>query len=119
MNVVIDRGPSYAPGRFSTSYLLCRVDEHGDWNTCDPEPLLCDDAWAFPSLASIYGYIPCEHGCTDGTVMCECTGKTSTEMIGEAIDYIDARLGEVVDSVTADELWERSGGQLAAGLLAW
>jgi hypothetical protein len=53
----------------------------------------------YPALASQMGHSirshKCNHWSTDGTVDCETCGKTVTEFIQEAIDYIDKHLNEV------------------------
>ena len=51
--------------------------------------------WDFPSLASTFGYCPCECGRTDGTV--DCKHKTATQMISEAYDFILDHDGEEVE----------------------
>lgn len=102
MKVVIDRDSAYAP----CSYLLCKVDADGNWDTRDDmNTYVFQSDWDFPGLASIYGYVACECGCTDGTIEA-CDGRSATDMILEACDYMDARLGEVVDSMTADEYFK-------------
>lgn len=90
MKCYIHRDPAYAP----CSFLLVRdgADPYSD----DPaDTILFQSDWDFPGLAANLGYVPCDCGCTDGTVDCE--HKTAHAMIGEAYDYIMARLGERFD----------------------
>ena len=51
--------------------------------------------WDCPGIASAFGWIPCKCGHTDGTVNCE--HRTATEMISEAIDYIQKHIGKSVE----------------------
>jgi hypothetical protein len=53
--------------------------------------------WDYAPLASRLGWVPCECGCTDGTV--DCKHKTASTMLGEAFDYLSARDGELFDCV--------------------
>ena len=100
MKYVIERDPAYAP----CGYLLCKVDLQGQWSTRDEaSTTLFDVDWDFPSLAGLVGYVPCENGCTDGTITCECTRKTATNLISEAMDMLDANLGMPFESVTAED----------------
>lgn len=88
MQVVIDRDQTYAP----CSYLICKVQEDGGWNTRDESAtVLSQSDWDWPGLASCLGWQPCCDG-TDGTV--DCQHKTASEMIGEASEHLDAHLGE-------------------------
>jgi hypothetical protein len=52
--------------------------------------------WEYPSLASRFGFVPCECGCTDGTVDCE--HKTVSQILSEAFDFLAARDGETTES---------------------
>lgn len=94
MRVVVDRDPNYAP----CSYILYPVNDDGEWFPRTEPNLVFDSDWGFPSLASLFGYAPCTNGCTDGTVECECTGRTPSDMISEAMDILDANLGRIVES---------------------
>ena len=91
--ITVDRDPQYAP----CGYLVCRVHGepgHYDWSTRDDNnTVLVQTDWGFPSLASAFGFVPCECGRTDGTVDCE--HKTATEMITAAADWLDDHCGIV------------------------
>ena len=50
----------------------------------------------FPSLASLFGYVACDCGCTDGSIDCE--HKTASTMISEARSVIDNNLDIFVDA---------------------
>ena len=103
MRIAIDRDPGYAP----CSYLLCGVDDEGDYSTRDDDStILFDSDWSFPSLAGLYGYVPCPDGLSDGTV--DCGHGTASEHIKRAQDWMDERLGTIVDSDEADEWFETS-----------
>ena len=87
--VVVDRDSEYAP----CSYLLCRVDADGAWDTRDEEnTVLCQSDWDWPGLASNLGWVPCECGATDGTI--DCLHRKASNMIAEAGDFLDEHLGE-------------------------
>lgn len=51
--------------------------------------------WDYPGLASMFGYVPCDCGATDGTV--DCVHKTASEMISEAYDWLADHDGEETD----------------------
>jgi len=51
--------------------------------------------WDYPSTASLFGFVPCDCGSTDGTV--DCKHKTATQMISAAYDYLVDHVGETVD----------------------
>lgn len=53
--------------------------------------------WDFPSLASMFGFVPCECGKTDGTI--ECEHKTPYEMIASAREFLDGHCGDVVEDI--------------------
>ncbi len=98
MKVTVDRDPGYAP----CSYLLCVVDDEGNYDTRDEQrTVLFDSDWDFPSLAGLYGYVPCECGGSDGTV--PCCGKSVDQMMIEATDMLDQNCGVVIDSVSAED----------------
>lgn len=63
--------------------------------------------WDFPSLASSLGWNmrsrKCEHRSTDGTVTCRECGKTASEFIGEAIEWLDRHEGKVFQNTSADD----------------
>jgi hypothetical protein len=87
---VIDEDQNYAP----LCYLICRVDEKGEWNMRDEtRTVLVQSDWDYPGLASNLGFVPCpDCGFTDGTV--DCAHKTASQMIAEAQEFLDAHLGE-------------------------
>lgn len=56
--------------------------------------VLVDTDWEYPRLAENMGWRGLsKHEGTDGTVKCTKCGKTPTEFITEAAQYIDARIG--------------------------
>ena len=59
------------------------------------ESVLFQTDWDFPGTASSYGWQACECGETDGTI--DCAHKTASEMIGQAADYLDEHIGDVID----------------------
>ena len=74
VKITIDTDSYYAP----CSYLICKVDSDGYWDTRDEENTIlvqCD--YEFVALANLYGY----------------TGDS----IPEAEEYLDEYLGEVID----------------------
>jgi hypothetical protein len=74
-------------GQFGWDYLL--VSEDG-------RDILIQTDWDYPGTASNFGWQPC-HECTDGTVDCRECGKTATELISEASQFLDDHIGETVD----------------------
>lgn len=75
--------------------------EKGDFGFCyllvaeDGRDILVQTDWQYPSVASSFGYVPCECGATDGTV--NCSHKTATQMISEAQDYLDEHIGDTIE----------------------
>jgi hypothetical protein len=65
----------------------------------------CQTDWEFPSLAGVFGFVPCECGATDGTV--DCKHKTASDMISAAIDFLDEHEGEEIETDLFDyfETW--------------
>ncbi len=61
----------------------------------DGADLLVQTDWDYPGLASSFGFVPCECGETDGTV--NCAHKTATEMINDAVTFLDDNLGKRVE----------------------
>lgn len=53
----------------------------------EPDILVQTD-WDYPSFAGYLGWEPC-CGETDGTVNCKTHGKTASEMISEARQFLD------------------------------
>lgn len=86
MKITIERDPSYAP----CGYLLV---PQGHGTRDEGHTVLIDSDWDFPAIAGHLGFVPCNQcEMTDGTVACE--HKTTTEMIGAAMDFLDSHLGE-------------------------
>ena len=61
----------------------------------DGREVLIQSDWDFPSIASTFGWVPCECGHTDGTV--DCLHKTTSIMIAEAAEYLGDYVGETVE----------------------
>ena len=57
--------------------------------------LLVQQDWEFPAIASAFGWTPCSCGQTDGTIACE--HRTVAEMIWDAYDFLNSRVGESID----------------------
>ncbi len=51
--------------------------------------------YQFPGLAQRLG-MPFDHKHTDGTVDCPDCGKTVTEFISEAVEYLDDHTGKII-----------------------
>ena len=102
MIVAIEHGGRYA----LVSFLLCRVNDVGEWDKYnDEETVLFQTDWDFPSLASCFGYVPCENcDTTDGTI--DCAHKTASEMIANAYDYLSALSGEAIETDTVAEYFQ-------------
>lgn len=77
-------------GDVDGTYLLVQADRR----LKRPKDLLFQTDWDYPSLASNFGFVPCECGRTDGTINCE--HKTAGEMICAAAEYLDNHIGEVI-----------------------
>ena len=96
--LAVERGGSYAP----CSWILCRVTNpeagkgYYDWNERDDDnTILHQTDWEFPSLAQMMGWDKgaradgCDHDGSDGTVDCKDCGKTASEFISEADDFLE------------------------------
>lgn len=84
----------YAPG----CYIIV---ETGYSETDEDHTRLIQCDWDYPSLASAIGFIPCDckyAQLTDGTVDCGC-GKTASQMIAEAQEYLDSHLDEEFEAL--------------------
>jgi hypothetical protein len=85
--IVVVRDTDYAP----VGFLVCKVKQGycdiGNWDPSDDASVLIQSDWEYPSLAQTFGWQPC-HDNTDGTVDCKVCGKTSTQLISEAYDYL-------------------------------
>ncbi len=57
--------------------------------------LMVQSDWELPSLASLFGWSPCNCGATDGTIDCE--HRTVKEMIADAQDFLRAHVGDTTD----------------------
>ena len=64
-------------------------------NSRNGRTVYIQDDWSRPGLASMFGWIPCKCGETDGTVQCK--HKTVDEMIEDATSYLDNHQGEEID----------------------
>ncbi len=59
--------------------------------------ILIQTDWDYPGIASSFGWEPCcGSGSTDGTVNCPDCGKTASEMIQSAGEYLDNHCGDIV-----------------------
>lgn len=61
----------------------------------DGQELLIQTDWDFPGVATTFGWQPCHCGRTDGTV--DCAHRTASEMIADAVAFLDEHLGESVE----------------------
>lgn len=75
-------------GKFGT-YLLVPNDPQ-------VESRLVQTDWDYPGVASTFGWSPC-HPETDGTVDCPVCGKSVSELIQEAGEYLDEHIGDSVE----------------------
>lgn len=79
----------------------------GDYGTYeiihdDGRSILVQTDFDFPGTASTFGwrmkkYKGCEHRGSDGTVDCRYCGKTATDFISEASEWLDAHIGKRVE----------------------
>jgi hypothetical protein len=64
------------------------------------ESVLFQTDWDYPGLARSLGWSGkigrerCQHSSTDGTVTCGECGKTASEFIGAAVDWLDNHCGQ-------------------------
>lgn len=89
--ITVIRDPGYAP----CGFLVCRVDEQGNYEPRSDNVKLMQSDWDFPGLARAFGFVACECGRTDGTV--DCPHKTATEMITAAYDWLEGHQGQIVE----------------------
>lgn len=85
-------------GQFGWDYLVVNDDGRDS---------LIQSDWDYPGIASTFGWTPkplrikgvthCDHDDTDGTVRCEVCGKSSSDFIREAAEYLDDHIGETAD----------------------
>lgn len=63
--------------------------------------------WDFPALANNLGWNmssrKCRHDSTDGTVDCKECGKTASEFIAEATEWLDSHSGRVFQGSQAED----------------
>lgn len=74
--------------------------QEGDFGTFlivreDGRDLLVQTDYDYPGLASTFGWSPCSCGETDGTV--NCSHRTADDMIAEARDFLQERVGQTTD----------------------
>lgn len=84
----------YAP----CCYIIVK-DGHSERD--EKHTVLIQTDWDYPGLASRMGWTPCtcdSAGSTDGTVDCAC-GRTASEMIQSAAEWIDSHLDECFESL--------------------
>ena len=62
-------------------------------NTRDDRTVLVQTDWDYPGVARSLGWTTC-CGATDGTIDCRAHGRTATEMIASAYDWIQEHEGE-------------------------
>lgn len=80
------------------SYMVCLVKPDGSWSTRDEKnTILYQTDWDYPSLANNLGHVVCPHGTSDGTVACKECGKTATDFITEACNFLDELCGVVLE----------------------
>lgn len=51
--------------------------------------------WGYAALASLFGWVPCECGATDGTV--DCPHRKVSDMLSEAYDWLADHDGDEID----------------------
>jgi hypothetical protein len=57
--------------------------------------ILIQSDWDYPGVASIFGWVACECGTTDGTI--SCAHKTASEMILDAQEFLDHNIGRTTE----------------------
>lgn len=95
-------------------YLVCRMcEETGCYHSDEKNSILVQDDLGYPSLAGTFGWnmedsqvmnagyygVLCGHDSTDGTVKCDSCGLTPQTFISDAVDFLDANLGKIVEDV--------------------
>jgi len=64
----------------------------------EPESLMfVQTDWEYASLASMFGWVPCECGATDGTVDCTTCNRTVGDMLSEAYDFLCEHEGDTTN----------------------
>jgi hypothetical protein len=74
-------------GQFGWDYLI--VNDDG-------KDIYIQSDWDYPDYARTFGWQPC-HNVTDGTIDCTVCGKTASELIYEAQQFLDDNIGESVN----------------------
>lgn len=74
--------------------------QEGDFGTFllvadDGRELLVQTDWDFPGVAQTFGWSPCPCGETDGTI--DCPHRAADDMIVDARDFLQERVGEPAD----------------------
>lgn len=88
-NFKVMRDPSYAP----CGFLIVRRNADGVFNTrSDANTVLVQSDWDFPGVARSFGWDMrspgCDHDSTDGTVTCNGCGRTASDFITAAFDWL-------------------------------
>lgn len=73
-------------GNFGWDYVLKNEDGHETYVQND---------WEYPSIASLFGWVACPCGRTDGTI--DCKHKKVSDMLFEAQEFLDSNLGQTID----------------------
>lgn len=88
MTTQLVRDSSFAP----SSFLVVKVGDNGelaDYRNDESSSVLVQIDWDFPSLATSFGWTGLyDHPFTDGTFNCPETGKTASEFISEAAEWL-------------------------------
>lgn len=61
----------------------------------DGRSILIQSDYDFPGIASTFGWQSCSCGTTDGTI--DCPHQTVAEMIAEAREFLDSKIGASAD----------------------
>lgn len=80
------------------SYEGNRFGHYTITNDQDDRTIYVQTDFDYPGIASTFGWSPCcGSGRTDGTVRCPDCGAEVSDLIGSAIDFLDANEGSEVD----------------------
>lgn len=63
------------------------------------ETILIQTDWDYPGIASAMGWKACDCGRTDGTVDCKSCNRKASDMISEALDFIESHEGESFETL--------------------
>ncbi len=91
MRVRLEQGPEGAP---NFCFGLYAVRSRDGYKRGECVQFVQSD-WDYAGLASSLGWVPCECGCTDGTVAC--AHRTVSEMLSDAFDYLSERDGQTFE----------------------